>query len=250
MQIVKKENLENLSELFKEVRFNMGKSVLDNKMGKAYADNESQPSFAFLLVRSYCFISGSIEKEKLEEIINNYNLKDYIIIPSDNLKELFRAIFKKKITRCERHSIKKNPKFNIKQLEEYSNNVQNKYEFVVITKEIAYNIKEENFLTITDDYEKNGIGYACLQHNEIIGVASSNIIYKDGIEVNIRIKDNFRKEGLATVLASKLILLCIQKNMTVSWDAANLPSLKLAEKLGFEYCSTYDVYKCIGICEV
>lgn len=43
-------------------------------------------------------------------------------------------------------------------------------------------------------------------------------------------------------MASKLILLCLECGKKISWDAANLNSLKLAKKLGFEYDSTYNIY--------
>jgi len=243
MQIVEKEHLDKLRKLFKEIRFHMGNSVLDGKMGQAYADNADDPRFAILLLRSYCFMSGNVEKEELKEIIHTYDLKKYKIFPSDNLKRYLEEIFQDSIRKSERYSIKKNPEFNAEQLSKYSEYTQEEYEFVVIEGSLAKRIVEEEFIKITDDYEKNGIGYACIYHNELIGVASSNFIYKDGIEVNIRVREEYRKKGIATALAAKLILLCIQKNMTISWDAANLSSLRLAEKLGFQYDSTYHIYQ-------
>ena len=76
-------------------------------------------------------------------------------------------------------------------------------------------IKKEDFINITDDYEKNGIGYCCMYNNEIIGVASSNIFYKDGIEVNIGVKENYRRRGIATALAANLILECLKEHKIV-----------------------------------
>lgn len=204
----------------------------------------STPNFAILTVRKYCFMSGNIEKENLYELINN-KLKQYIIIPSDNLKIVIEEIYKDNINKLERYSIKKTPVFDKKKLQEYINKVPKEYNIQAIDKKIADRIKEEKFINITDNYEKNGIGYYCIYNNEIIGVASSNIFYKDGIEVNIKVKDEYRRKGIATALASKLILKCLEKNKKISWDAANLWSIGLAEKLGFEYDSTYNIYKFI-----
>ena len=81
-----------------------------------------------------------------------------------------------------------------------------------------------------------------MYNKEIIGVASSNIFYKDGIEVNIRVKENYRRRGIATAMAANLILECLRENKKISWDAYNINSLKLAEKLGFEFDSAYDTY--------
>lgn len=79
-------------------------------------------------------------------------------------------------------------------------------------------------------------------YNKIIGVASSNIFYKDGIEVNIKVEEQYRREGIATAMASKLILECLEQNKKISWDAANMNSVGLAQKLGFKYDSTYHFY--------
>lgn len=241
MILVEKENLKNLRELFEDIRFYMGKSVLDGKMGEAYVDNIATPKFAVLLVRSYCFMSGKIDKESLKEIIEK-DLKKYKLIPSDNLKEHIEEIFKDNIIKQERYSIKKNPKFDIEKLQKNINNLEYNYSLQKIDKVIAQKIKDERFITISDNYEEDGIGYCAVYGDEIIGVASSNILYNDGIEVNIRVEEEHRRKGIAFAIASKLILECIDINKMVSWDAANLYSVKLAEKLGFQYDSTYNVY--------
>lgn len=244
LEKVENKNLGKLRNLFKDIRFYMGHSVLDGTMGEAYVDNISNPNFAILTVRKYCFMSGNIEKENLYKLINN-KLKQYIIIPSDNLKIVIEEIFKDNVNKLERYSIKKNPVFNKKKLQEYINKVPKEYNIQAIDKKIADRVKEEKFINITDNYEKNGVGYYCIYNNEIIGVASSNIFYKGGIEVNIKVKDEYRRKGIATALASKLILKCLEENKKISWDAANLWSVGLAEKLGFEYDSTYNIYKFI-----
>lgn len=43
-------------------------------------------------------------------------------------------------------------------------------------------------------------------------------------------------------MASKLILECLSQEKKVSWNAANTNSVGLAEKLGFEYDSKYNIY--------
>ncbi len=243
IEVKNKNDLNRLKNMFMDIRFHMGLSVLDGKMGKAYVDSIENPKFAMLMVRKYCFINGIIDLNQLLEIIEEYNLKEYILIPSDEIKEMLEKQYKDKINKNQRYSIKKNPKFDIVKLQEYIDNNANEYEFKRINQEIADRINKEKFINITDNYIENGFGYCCFYNNQIIGVASSNIIYNDGIEVNIKVQEEFQRKNIATVLASKLILLCLNNNQTISWDAANLKSVGLAEKLGFEYDSTYDIYK-------
>lgn len=151
--MVDNKDLERLKKLFKDIRFYMGHSVLDGTMGEAYTDNIVNPNFAILIVRKYCFMSGNIEKEDLYKLIDS-KLKQYIIIPSDNLKIMIEEIFKDDIKKLERYSIKKNPLFNKQKLQEYIDKAPTEYQIQEIDKNIAKKIKEEKFINITDNYEK------------------------------------------------------------------------------------------------
>lgn len=240
-KITNNNDLYKILPLFKDIRFYMGHSVLDGVMGEAYVDNIINPKIAFLVVRSYCFISGNTEKEKLKEIIDK-NFKNYKLIPSDNISKQLEEIYNNDIYKSQRYSIKKEVEFNKNKLKEMSNALENNFKIIKIDQTLANRIKKENFINVTDDYEKNGIGFCCIHNNEIVGVASSNIFYKDGIEVNIKVEEQYRRRGIATAMASKLILECLEQNKKISWDAANMNSVGLAEKLGFKYDSTYNFY--------
>lgn len=240
-RITNNTDLSKIVSLFEDIRFYMGHSVLDGVMGEAYVDDILNPKIAFLTVRSYCFISGNIEREKLKDIIDK-NFKDYKLIPSDNIAKKIEEIYYNDIIKSQRYSIKKEVVFDINRLKEMSNNLENDFKIIKIDGTLASRIKKKNFINITDDYEKYGIGFCCIYNNEIVGVASSNIFYKDGIEVNIKVDEQYRRKGIATAMASNLILECLEQNKRISWDAANMNSVGLAEKLGFKYDSTYNIY--------
>lgn len=242
-EIIDTNDLKKLEYLFNDMRFFMGRSVLQGLIGEAYVDDVSNPKVAFLLLKDkYCFISGTIEKENLKESIDN-NFSKYILIPSDNLCKSIEKIYQDKIIKSERYSMKKDVKFDVIKLEQMTKCLPKEYNLVKIDESLEKRIKQEHFMNITDEYKKYGIGYCCIYDDEIIGVASSNIFYKDGIEVNIRVKEGHRRKGIATAMASKLILECLRENRKISWDAANMNSVGLAKKLGFEYDSTYNIYK-------
>ena len=237
-------NLEKLKEikpLFTDIRFYMGNSVLDGVMGKAFVDNIENPNIAFLVVRKYCFISGNINDRKLKDIIDK-NFKNYTLIPSDIITNKIENIYSSNVQKSQRYSIKKDVSFDVDKLYHMSNSLEKDFVLVKIDETLADKIKKLDFINITDNYKKDGIGFCCLHNNEIIGVASSNIFYKNGIEVNIKVKEEYRRKGIATAMASKLIIECLNQNKKVSWDAANLNSVNLAEKLGFEYDSAYNIY--------
>lgn len=240
--LTKKEDIEKIKYLFKDIRYHMGNSVLDGCMGNCYTDNLENPKFAMLILRAYCYISGEISKEEFMNIFNEFKLEEKVIIPSDDLKDIIKQNFNNyKITK--RYSIKKNPEFKIEKLKENINKMDSsKYTIKKIDVQLANRIKQEEFMKITDDYENFGIGFCCFYGDQIVGVASSNIFYENGIEVNIKVHPEHRRNNIALALASSLILECTSKNKQISWDAAHLGSVKLAEKLGFEFDSEYECF--------
>ncbi len=243
-EVTEQKNLEKIKILFDDIRFYMGNSVLDGVMGKAFVDDVDNPNTAFLIVRNYCFISGNIEDKDLKEIIDK-NFKNYTLIPSDNIACKIEKIYANNIQKSQRYSIKKDVTFDKEKLYQMANSLDKKFKLVQIDETLANNIKKLKFINITDNYKEYGIGFCCIYNNEIIGVASSNIFYKDGIEVNIKVKEDYRRKGIATALASMLIIECLNQNKKISWDAANMNSVVLAEKLGFKYDSEYNIYKFI-----
>ncbi len=240
-KITNNSDLNKIISLFEDIRFYMGNSVLDGVMGEAYVDDILNPKIAFLTVRSYCFINGNIEKERLKEIIDE-NFKNYKLIPSDNIATKIEEIYYNDIIKSQRYSIKKDVLFDIDKLKEMSNDLESGFKIIKIDEILANRIKKEKFINITNNYKKYGIGFCCIYNNEIVGVASSNIFYKDGIEVNIKVNEQYRRKGIATAMVSNLILECLEQNKKISWDAANINSVRLAEKLGFKYDSTYNIY--------
>ena len=76
--------------------------------------------------------------------------------------------------------------------------------------------------------------------------ASSYVVYDKGIEIEIDTKREYRGKGLATVVGAKLILECLANNITPSWDAHDLRSVHLAEKLGYHLSHDYVVYEVEG----
>lgn len=62
------------------------------------------------------------------------------------------------------------------------------------------------------------------------------------IEITIGTKNEYRRKGLALAVASRLILDCAERNIYPRWDASNIESVELAEKLGYHFDKEYEVY--------
>jgi len=239
--------MNKIKYLFNDIKFYMGKSVLDGLMGEAYTDNLENPTIAYLLVRQYCFINGDSKSELAQQVLKTIPKTCKRIIANSSWNDIIESTYNG-FEKSKRYSLKKEKNiFNKQQLKEFSKILNSKYEIKKIDEEIYKLIKADNEdpkqMLITDDYMNKGIGVCCFREDEIVGICSSNIIYNDGIEINIRVKEGYKHKGIGTAMASKLILMCLEKGIYPSWDAANLTSLELAKKLGYNYDSEYNIYK-------
>lgn len=239
--------MNKIEHLFNDIKFYMGKSVLDGLMGEAYTDNLENPTIAYLLVRQYCFINGNSNSVLEKQVLKTLPKTCKRIIAKDDWSNIIESIYND-FEKSKRYSLKKEKDiFNKQKLKEFCENLNSEYEVKTIDERIYKLIKADDEdpkqMKITDDYMNKGIGVCCFREDEIVGICSSNIIYKDGIEINIRVKEGYKHKGIGTAMASKLILMCLEKGIYPSWDAANLTSLELAKKLGYSYDSEYNIYK-------
>ena len=95
-------------------------------------------------------------------------------------------------------------------------------------------------------YEKLGMGVVCLKNDAVVAGAASYSTYRDGIEIEIDTKEEFRRRGLASACGARLILDCMERGLYPSWDAQNKWSVALAEKLGYHYERDYTAYEIRG----
>lgn len=93
-----------------------------------------------------------------------------------------------------------------------------------------------------DHYLKNGLGAAALCDGQLIGGASSYIYAQGAIEIEIDVRSDQRRKGIASACAAMLVLECLKRGIRPGWDAANPVSARLAEKLGYVPLGAYPVW--------
>jgi len=220
-------------------------SFLQGYMGYALVDNEEEPQSVQIVVGDFSFFAGEINTDLLE------NLASPILIAQNKAwaKEI-ETFFKDKIVKRKRYKMKTSIKsFNLEKLTTYVNSLNKEYSLSKIDKNLYKKIIKESWsvdlcsqFNSAEDYEKNGLGFVILKDDKIVSGASSYVIYDNSIEIEIDTKREYREKGLATACGAKLILECLEKGIFPSWDAQDLRSVALAEKLGFIFDSPYDAY--------
>ena len=96
-----------------------------------------------------------------------------------------------------------------------------------------------------ETYQRLGLGFVAVKEGRILSGASSYGSYQGGIEIEICTHKDYRRQGLALCCGAALILCCLERGLYPSWDAHNLGSVALAEKLGYHFSHSYPVYEII-----
>jgi hypothetical protein len=173
-----------------------------------------------------------------------------IISDDSSWLEIIESIYPNHLKRFSRFAIKRElDVFQKNLLNSYINAIDTKFHIDKINESLYHKVLKDSFMSdccsnysSLEEFSIHGIGYAVIHNGEIISAASSYSYCEGNIEITIGTKKEFRRSGLALAVASRLILDCMEQNIYPRWDAANLESVALAEKLGYHFDKEYEVY--------
>ena len=235
---------------FTDRKFNRANTAVQGYMGTVMMDDEKNPNCMVALVGRNCFIDGNSKNTQyVEECLKSLDKYYKVIIANEEYFGMIEEIYKGKYEIASRYTTKKTKSLDKEKLKKYAKTSLDGYEVKMIDTELMEKIKAtDSYVTnimMSDNYEENGIGFCAINklNGEISGIATSSMVYDDGIEINVKIVEDSRGKGIGTVLCSNLVLECIEENKYPYWDAFNKDSLKLAQKLGYELGEEYRTYK-------
>ncbi len=219
-------------------------ACLDNVMGKILVTDPDHPKSALAVIGAFAFCAGEPDLALLRGKPDRWML---VVPENDAWASLIEDCFPagKRI----RYAIKKETAFDREKLETMVKALPEGYAFREIDSEI-YDIclKEELFEDCVsvfgskEKYLELGRGYVIMKDGRIVSAASSYSRYRGGIDIEIDTVKEERHKGLGSAVAAKLILRCLSEGLYPAWDAANKLSVRLAEKLGYEYSHEYVCY--------
>ena len=239
-----------LISMFEKIDSTIILSCLQGHMGTAWVDDLENPTVAQITVGIFVFFAGDSETKEAEELL--YNLPDFTlaIVDSDEWKKRIETVHVGSIEKFKRFRfIKKTEHLDRKHIQNILSTLPEGYEIKRIDKEIAkdpsFHDLSEDFVSqfdSIDDFINRGVGYAILNEGQVVSAATSFSLYDDGIEIEVASHPNHRRKGLAAIIASALILDCLDRGKYHSWDGANEESVELAQKLGYIFKESYDTY--------
>ena len=241
--IFKTQTTDKIKAIFDGTKDTLVWSCLNGTMGEIYTDEEEKSASA--VIGDFCFLAGEPCRELIENAICDY----VIMVPQDEKwSELIVENFGEKARKFTRYATKKELTFDIQSLE--CAKLPDGFEMKFIDNKIFDYCKNtywcSDFVSQYKDfetYEELGLGVAVLKDDVLVSGASSYSAYKGGIEIQVDTKSGYRRQGLAYFACAKLILKCLEKGIFPSWDAHNLTSLALAQKLGYQFSHSYTAYE-------
>ena len=225
-------------------------SCLQGIMGALYVSSDYCSAMAFL--GDFCFFAGKPDMELARLPVAGGAPKYIIAAPqSEDWATLLEGVWGSHAQRTERYAIAKEPGiFDRKRLEAAVEALPPEYELRLIDGSLYEQCKTQDWsIDLVSQYhsyeyyERLGLGVVALKGEELVSGASSYSSYRGGIEIEIDTRKDYRRRGLAYACGAALILACLDRGLYPSWDAQNLASVALAQKLGYHFSHAYPVYE-------
>lgn len=243
---------ESVRHIFENCEDTLIWSCLQGIMGKIYTTNIAVPISAMAILGDFCFFAGEPDEE-LVRYKPEWRKQDFIIMVPQNAawEALIEQSWGEGAKAIVRYAIKKEAGvFDREKLQKAASALADDYDIRLIDEKLYTMCKSEPWsadlvsqFNDYDEYRELGLGVAALKAGEIVSGASSYSRYREGIEIEIDTKEEYRRKGLAYACGAGLILECLKRNLYPSWDAQNKWSVSLAEKLGYHFSHEYRAYE-------
>ena len=232
-----------LSELFDGWEETMIWSCLQGVMGRGEVNASGDAGL--IVNRDFSFLTGKPDRALLQKAPGP------ILVPRTEVwRPLIEDLYGPRAVRETRYAIRKEPEvFDRERLESVVKALPAGYELRMIDEDLVPTLLAEewsrDFCAALDspaDCCRQGVGVAALYEGVPVAGAGSYVVYRGGIEIEIDTRRDHRRKGLAAACGAALILACLDRGLYPSWDAIDLRSAALAEKLGYRRGEPYTVY--------
>lgn len=220
-------------------------------MGQAWADDARYPTSAQIIIGDLCFFAGVPNMALVTNIPAWFSSELILMVPqTEAWAELIEQAHAGRFEKTLRYAIKKEPDiFDRAKLQSYIDAIPPGFTLSMIDETLYHKAKSEPWsrdfcsqFPTWAAFEAHGIGVMALYGGTHVSGASSYTVYDKGIEIQVDTRPEYRCKGLALACCAKLILSCIDRGLYPSWDAADLRSVALAEKLGYHLEKEYVTY--------
>lgn len=226
-------------------------SCLEGVQGHVLPDNATPPRCAVATVGDFSFFAGDETADGAAELVRalptlHHNGFVLAVPQNEGWASRIAQIFPDAL-RLERYAFYKDADaFDEARLRAFVQALPQGYALRRIDAELYAEAKAQywcrDFVSqykSAEDYLSRSLGVAAIFEGKMVAGASGYTCYSGGIEIEIQTLPEHRRKGLALACASQLILDCRARGLYASWDASNLDSVALAQKLGYRLRGAY-----------
>lgn len=220
--------------------------VLAGTMGTVFADDARRPTAFQIAFPPFYYFAGDRAGAGGEALVREQKADSLLMPSAPGWREAFRQVHGPRLVPVERYS------FSAERLDrEALSNLVARSPFrdalTALDSSLAARLAadEEGVVDLStfasmEDFLENGGGYCLLEEGIVTGVAFSSLAYPQAIEVSVYVEVAYREQGRATALSAALAGTALARGQVPHWDAANLESCRLAEKLGYVPVGRYE----------
>lgn len=228
-------------------------SCLQGVMGEVCTNGSGDAAMAIL--GDFAFCAGAPDPGFLKGELRGRRQEFIILVPQHKgWAELIEECFGDRARKVTRYATRKERDvFDLRKLERVASKLPEGYELRFLGEAEYEMCKKSDWAADLvsqfrdyDAYRRLGLGVVAVKEGQLAAGASSYSRYETGIEIEIDTKEEHRRKGLAYACGARLILECLKRGLYPSWDAQNLWSLALAEKLGYHFSHEYEAYEITG----
>jgi GNAT superfamily N-acetyltransferase len=218
--------------------------IIEGQLGRALVDDPARPTAYAINIGPFWYFAGDADSPGGRALLAEYPPYNLLMPSPPAWVAAAREIFGDRLVTSPRYS------FAAESLSEAHLSAlldASPHRDYVARVDPALLVHPDNYVDIADfdsadDYLERAVAYTMRDGERLAGAAYAQLVCSRGIEVSIFIGEPYRQRGIATALSAALLLECVRRGPRPNWDAANLESCGLAEKLGYTPAGTYESY--------
>ena len=257
-----------IKPFFENIRFNLLiDSILNNNtIGKVLVDDIEKPNFSLIWTYTDSLIIGGNVKDT-EDLYNSYKKEffpifqkwniPYLIVyydTKDNIlrEKIINSFYENKFTDLDRVYFHfKKEKFH-PDLRMFNDIMLLKIDEDILSRKDIKGYEEVNgwvhsFWKTSEDFIKYGSGYCIIKDKSFVSWCITVYSNNKERELGLYTDEKYRNKGYGSLVASSVVNDLLKRELNPHWHCRfeNKPSLKLAEKIGFENPIYYKTLKMV-----